>query len=117
MGLDQYAFACQPDKGEGDDGEIELMYWRKHADLEGWMANLYRAKGGTGMFNCEKVFLTLEDLDQLEDDVLDGALPHTTGFFFGATVREECDPPTLEFISKARDAIAEGMVVYYTSCW
>ena len=44
MGLDQYAFA----RKNGEDENIEIMYWRKHANLEGWMAELYASRGGKG---------------------------------------------------------------------
>lgn len=52
MGLDQYAYAFlgDPPKAPTDfpapESAIEIFYWRKHADLEGWMSNLYYEKGG-----------------------------------------------------------------------
>jgi hypothetical protein len=96
-----------------------LWYWRKHHDLHGWFEKLYRAKGGTKeSFNCVKVRLQPHDLDALQFDLLNSALPETTGFFFGN------NPPDLEslsgdlkFIQAARDAIAAGDAVYYDSWW
>lgn len=130
MGLDMFAWSVNKEdaidaltirsKEDGREGELnELYYWRKHHDLHGWMEKLYRRKGGTEQsFNCCPVQLTIEDLDALQFDLLNDGLPETTGFFFGD------NPPDLEslkedlkFIQAARDAIADGKVVYYDSWW
>jgi hypothetical protein len=97
----------------------ELHYWRKHHDLHGWMENLYRDKGGDAQsFNCIPVELTVDDLDNLQQAILDDDLPRTQGFFFGD------NPPDLEsmrddlmFVQKCRIAIKQGKVVYYDSWW
>lgn len=129
MGLDMYAFAIkekQLKKFKETDVELksnqkpeELFYWRKHHDLHGWFENLYFQKGGESeSFNCCKVLVTKEDLDNLEKDVITNKLPHTEGFFFG-----DCPPDQesiandLVFIAKARQAISEGKLVYYDSWW
>ncbi len=94
MGLDMYAWRVKAEDAiddfsvasddEGQNKVEEMFYWRKHHDLHGWMERLYRAKGGTKeSFNCVKVRLTMEDLQQLALDVSKGRLPETTGFFFG----------------------------------
>jgi hypothetical protein len=62
------------------------------------------------------VVLTAPDLDQLEDIVRLRLLPETTGFFFGASDGSE-DEDDLAFIAKAREAIAAGLVVVYSSWW
>ena len=125
MGLDMYAFAVSKRDAIGDfemaqDCEKEeLYYWRKHHDLHGWMENLYRGKGGDAeSFNCIPVQLTLDDLDDLQQAILDDNLPRTSGFFFGD------NPPDLEsmrndliFVQNCRIAINEGKVVYYDSWW
>ena len=121
MGLDQYAYTrtTAPEKPVDfeEGGGEEIFYWRKHANLQGWMEDLYRRKGGTKEdFNCVPVVLTLEDLDRLEATTRQGNMPHTTGFFFGHSQSED-DDATLEFIFKARIAINEGKTVYYTSWW
>lgn len=121
MGLDMYAFTtAEPVEAEVDftaKTAAELAYWRKHPNLHGWMENLYYAKGGHDIdFNCVNVALTAEDLDRLEADIEANALPHTEGFFFGATDGSERDDD-LAFITKARAAIAEGKTVFYTSWW
>jgi hypothetical protein len=121
MGLDMYAYTTQQKPDTPVDfkaGEVsELHYWRKHPDLHGWMQTLYVAKGGSNPeFNCAPVVLTAEDLDRLESDIRAGALPPTRGFFFGATDGSEKEDD-LTFIAKAREAIAEGLTVYYDSWW
>mgnify|MGYP000058594135 FL=1 len=122
MGLDMYALATKA-KPETDVDfstknfeQDELHYWRKHPNLHGWMQNLYDAKGGTSdTFNGDCVVLDSEDLDNLEQDIKDGNLPDTSGFFFG--VSDDADEDDLLFVSKAREAIKEGKTVYYTSWW
>lgn len=121
MGLDMYAFTT----AEAVEAEVdftaetasELAYWRKHPNLHGWMEQLYRAKGGQDdTFNCVNVALTADDLDRLERDIRNQALPHTEGFFFGTTRPDEIELD-LDFIARARAAIAEGKTVFYTSWW
>lgn len=127
MGLDMYAFRVAKEYATGDfeiskskDEDLtEIMYWRKHHDLHGWMERLYRAKGGTKeSFNCVPVRLTMEDLNALEADVLGNKLPETQGFFFGTNPPDaESMQHDMEFIGKAKVAIATGDVVYYDSWW
>ena len=127
MGLDQYARSIDPkqvtspvdflteDMDRSDHREI--YYWRKHANLQGWMERLYRQKGGKDAdFNCVPVQLTAADLDALEKDVVANALPETTGFFFGQS-SEEDRIDDLKFIQTARTEIALGKAVYYYSWW
>jgi hypothetical protein len=123
MGLDMYAHKTKAipqsdvDFGTNNFNEEELHYWRKHPNLHGWMEHLYYAKGGNqDSFNCTNVLLSLDDLIALEYDINNGNLPHTSGFFFG-----ESDDgrmvDDLEFVRNAKEAIAEGYSVYYSSWW
>jgi hypothetical protein len=96
----------------------EIMYWRKHPNLHGWMESLYYKKGGEADFNCAPVELTSEDLDRLEEDIRNGGLPHTSGFFFGESQgNDEETNEDLAFVEKARQVIAEGDRVFYDSWW
>ena len=126
MGLDMFAFKVRkgvitesvdfnlPDDNESQE---ELHYWRKHPNLHGWMENLYQEKGGKSeSFNCDNLQLTEEDINRLEEDVNNDSLPETQGFFFGQSYPED-KVNDLEFIRKAREALAEGYDVYYTSWW
>lgn len=124
MGLDMYAqvrstkpqTAVDFNTEEGTEDK-ELHYWRKHPNLHGWMESLYYLKGGKSeSFNCVSVELDPEDLDQLERHIKEGQLPKTSGFFFGNSEADE-DYVDLEFIKEAREAIAGGEYVYYTSWW
>ncbi len=121
MGLDMYAFARREQPASPVDFEAgearELHYWRKHPNLHGWMEQLYRDKGGNeDSFNCVNVLLTAEDLDRLEADVRRKVLPSTSGFFFGASDGSEIEDD-LQFVAKAREAMAAGLAVFYTSWW
>ena len=130
MGLDMFVwrvaandaiddFTIRSEEDGRTDQLDELFYWRKHHDLHGWMEALYRSKGGTKeSFNCVPVRLTKTDLDLLEHAVLNGKLPETQGFFFGTnTPDEESMKNDMEFIAKAKIAIAQGDAVYYDSWW
>ena len=121
MGLDMYAMTTPEALPGMVDFEVkdasELHYWRKHPNLHGWMETLYYEKGGSSdTFNCVAVTLTAADLDRLEADVKAGKLPHTQGFFFGASDGTESDDD-LAFIAKAREALAAGLSVFYDSWW
>ena len=124
MGLDMYATAIKGKVNSEVDFDTnnienyeELHYWRKHPNLHGWMENLYYDKGvKDDSFNGSDLVLTESDLDSLEQDIIDGNLPNTSGFFFGQTDGSERDDD-LEFVAKARKAIKEGKTVYYSSSW
>jgi hypothetical protein len=129
MGLDMMACTLNARPPTDVDFELteksgELWQWRKHPNLHGWMEALYRSKGGGGVdgmdgpdtFNCVPVLLTSEDLDSLELAVRTRTLPSTEGFFFGNSEPED-QAGDLKFIAKAREAIAAGKFVYYTSWW
>jgi len=123
MGLDQYANARKGEAITDDEGytyyedSMELAYWRKHPNLQGFMQELYYEKGGEGEFNCVDVELTLEDLDSLEATLDDEALPETAGFFFGSDSSEYYAEADREFIVAARAAIKQGYTVTYSSWW
>jgi hypothetical protein len=124
MGLDQYVFAIKQapskpvDFEEEEAQEIqELHYWRKHPDLHGWMESLYRKKEGREPeFNCVPVVLSIADIDLSEIAVKENRLPTTSGFFFGYSDGSEIEDDLL-FIRKARQALATGLTIYYTSWW
>jgi hypothetical protein len=129
VGLDMYAWAVPDKPGLPDfsyhpeDTKVEeFQYWRKHANLHGWMEALWTKKGGSDPDGfCTPLRLTLADLDALEADLR--KLPHTTGFFFGVSPTEgdegfeEQVEEDRGFIAKAREMIALGMAVYYDSSW
>tara|TARA_A200000159_G_scaffold163425_1_gene189612 strand:- start:2654 stop:2983 length:330 start_codon:yes stop_codon:yes gene_type:complete len=109
MGLDQYAFARK--EGEKD---TEIMYWRKHADLEGWMSDLYHSRGGKADFNCVELKLEVQDLERLEREHRN--LETAQGFFWGESRPEDLNA-TDDFLSLAYKAIEDGYDIIYTSWW
>lgn len=140
MGLDQYAYARRGEPkieleeytytdlatGERRTGteenviyedQMELAYWRKHPNLQGWMEDLWKSKGNQGEFNCVDVELTSSDLEDLENIVEQGKLPETQGFFFGSDSDDHYKEGDLEFIREARQHLADGYKIVYTSWW
>ena len=123
MGLDQYATARRGEAKTDDEGftyyedSIELSYWRKHPNLQGWMEELYHEKGGSQEFNCVDLELTLADLEALEESLDEEALPETAGFFFGTDSSDHYAEQDREFIREARAAIKQGYTVIYNSWW
>lgn len=127
MGLDQYAYAAAKTINEGRSfaEQREIAYWRKHPNLQGWMQALWQRKGCPGSvtevdqeyFNGVELELTWEDLDALEQDVLNGRLPPTSGFFFGTSSDDYYQKQDLEFIQQARAELFTGLKVFYNSSW
>jgi hypothetical protein len=136
MGLDQFSyrikkgfitkpvdFSTEKYNEETEEHEVlcekeEIHYWRKHPNLQGWMEELYYEKGGESPeFNCVNVQLTWEDLEKLEQDIKEGSLPETCGFFFGNNSDEEYKEETLEFVENGLNSIKDGYDVYYSSWW
>jgi len=108
MGLDQYAFARK------DGEQNEIAYWRKHADLEGWMSDLYASRGGESKFNCVELQLFKADIEKLEGEHRN--LETTTGFFWG-TSDDRCIEETQSFIEEAKNLLDSGWIIIYTSWW
>jgi hypothetical protein len=141
MGLDMYAYSANKagaqteywDNSQFVDGEVsstctkpkEIMYWRKHPNLHGWMENLWTRKGRPGldpadeykMFNGIELELTWEDLMELEYDIAHKALPSTSGFFFGDDSDAYYKKQDQEFIKEAKADLLCGLKVFYNSSW
>lgn len=129
MGLDQYAYARTKDTlASNEDATIELAYWRKHPNLQGWMEQLWLervAEQGLTLeespygssFNGVELELTEEDLLALELDIISGNLPKTKGFFFGNDSDDHYQEQDLEFVKEARANLFLGLKVYYNSSW
>jgi len=138
MGLDQYAYSRPPRKRNSDD-DVQLMEWRKHNRLQGWMQQLWEDKGcpnaqtegdEMGDFNCVELQLTAQDIDNLEYSINNFELPEANGFFWGSDSyfwNGENDEPfpeneywyksnDLMFIESARKALDNKHRIYY-SCW
>ena len=133
MGLDQYGYMLTGNKEEklaqylknGEiDERIELAYWRKHNALHNWMHKKFMEKvtDETSDFNCVPLELSVEDLDQLYEDVLNCRLECSEGFFFGGTAYmngykgSDLQRDDLTFVIDAKRAIEAGNTVFY-SAW
>ncbi len=138
MGLDMYAYVAtkaNQDQEWWDGAQIdketkdyvnpnvtkprEIAYWRKHPNLHGWMEKLWRKKGNDGEFNGVELELTRDDIDQLEQDIVNGVVENleTTGFFFGNASDSYYRQQDLEFIKTARAELFCGLKVFYNSSW
>jgi hypothetical protein len=139
MGLDMYAYSANKAGAQTEywensniiDGEVvstctkpkELMYWRKHPNLHGWMERLWEEKGrpdaesNAEMFNGVELELTWTDIENLEADILEDNLPGTSGFFFGDDSDEYYKAQDLEFVKQAKADLFLGLKVYYNSSW
>lgn len=138
MGLDMYAYVaakagqnkeywdsveydreqgCYVHQSASCSQPIEIAYWRKHPNLHGWMYNLWVSKGNEGEFNGDELELTWEDIDMLENDINEGALPGTSGFFFGDPADDYYREDDLKFIKEARAQLFLGLKVFYNSSW
>lgn len=133
MGLDQYAYACAPsvmhlalitereltqlEREQLDANRVDLFQWRKHADLNAWMEQLYRSKGGTEVFNCVPMPLDRADIQALDDMLAtNNAYPDKgAGFFWGETQPEDIEDDK-QFIRMAYNHLDEGWEIYYM-CW
>jgi hypothetical protein len=135
MGLDMYAYVAaragqQQEYWESYVTETEkssvtkpreIAYWRKHPNLHGWMEQLWRGRNTDSSvdptFNGVELELTWEDLEQLEEDIKNGRLPSTTGFFFGSDSDDYYRLQDLEFVRQARAELFTGLKVFYNSSW
>ena len=60
--------------------EVDLGYWRKHADLHGYIVNTF----ANGVDKCQKIQLDEEDLDKIIMAIRhDKLVKDHSGFFFG----------------------------------
>jgi hypothetical protein len=131
MGLDMY---LRIENTENlDESDEEIAGWRKHGDLNAWFERLWIKKTKPeqltrtvrfgddyyeiSAFNIEKVYLDLQDLQELFDDLLTGNLPQSNGPFHTVGLcNEDRLAYDLEAVSKACVEIILGKKVYYI-CW
>ena len=132
MGLDQYGYInAEVVETISDDGHTykevvceREFYWRKHSRLQDFMEELFVAKTGRPAteLNCYDMELTFEDIQKLEMAWETGyAQNHSEGgFFYGHQMQAEQAQAYLQedlnFITDAKECIANGQSVMY-SCW
>jgi hypothetical protein len=85
---------------------LELGYWRKHPNLHGYIVNTF----ADGKDECQDIYLSTDDINQIIQAVKNDELPVTDGFFFGKSYDEgvsgwtkaERDAETIEILEKAK---------------
>ena len=133
MGLDMYAYAAANEKqydqywedGHWENDQYvskttkpkELAYWRKHPNLHGWFYREWLDQGNTGDFNGDQLEIDWAMLERLNDAVVNGDFPRTSGFFFGEGADDYYRNQDLEFIRQARAELFLGLRVFYNSSW
>lgn len=93
MGLDMYLdgeiYFCGLSQDELKTRPVaqifRLGYWRKHADLHGYIVENFAC----GEDNREKIYLDADNLAEIVEAIRNDELPHTEGFFFGASSNDE----------------------------
>ena len=114
MGLDQYAYRTKQQfssdvdfNDEINHDEIEeIMYWREHPRLQGFMSNLFYKKDGIGVpYIASPLKLTVDDLLELKKQVINKSLPKFSGWYDASDYYYDDD---LLFIEKAIQFINEG---------
>lgn len=98
MGLDMYLtgnkyysrYDNPPKDEEGydiTDINVHLGYWRKHANLHGYIVNTF----AEGNDECQGIELSLEDLGKILEAVKDpvNSMEKTEGFFFGESANDQ----------------------------
>ena len=131
MGLDMYLDGDKylalnfdnPENTPTEDGyrltnrTLRLGYWRKHPNLHGYIVNTF----ADGIDQCQRIDLSENDIEKIIDAVARDDLPHTQGFFFGASDGSERE----ETLRIFRDALqwvrtTESNVfrsIYYQASW
>lgn len=109
-----------------NSGDEDLAYWRKHADLNEYMTQLYYQKTPVkyqaGRFNCVNLMLTKDELLTLiqkitRELVNPGSEFKTgTGFFWGETQYEDWVETLNDLNTIVNTTDFENETVYY-SCW
>jgi hypothetical protein len=111
-------------KDELDGLEVkELAYWRKHSDLNGYFEELYHSRGGNKEFNCQELYLTKEDIEEIvelhkqhldkEDEFF---FPEERGFFWGESDDSDWKQSLTDFERVLNEVDWDKETVYY-SCW
>lgn len=122
MGLDMYAYTVPANLiGDRQVGfsldtlsllpgfNRDYYYWRNFYPLHQWAHGIYEAKGGSEIFNCEPVRITLEDVEKLEQDLRAGE--------FNLDLMDKDAEGLFEFIDSVRQAEKDKLAVIYNSWW
>ena len=111
MGLDQWLFA---NKNGRDKDDIELGYWRKVNELQGYFERNYDLE------NCDNKYMTEQEIVSIIYDLefrFEEEFTPTSGFFYGNYPMDKEDRfYTLYTFQKALRLKQDGFDIWYT-CW
>ena len=102
------------EKYDVSEYKVDLGYWRKHADLHGYIVKTF----AEGVDNCEKIELDIDDLDKIIMAIREDKLVKDhSGFFFGNSTEfgyynGEEKNYAISCFEKAKDFIKEGQRQY-----
>ena len=116
MGLDMHFYSV-PKGCEPENSDDEICYFRKHADLHGWLEKTRcEMLGECGDFNCVYFDITPEVLMKMKELVKKPVKEHFHGFFWGESTDEDWKK-TEALIPKIEEILRSGAKVYYYSWW
>ena len=100
-----------------EEGE-SIAYFRKHADLHGFLADVWARETGRNPaeFNCEDLEITKDILDELSRFVHGPHNKHYSGFFWGASDDSKWED-TKEALRLVEAELDAGRKVYFHSWW
>ena len=131
MGLDMYLTGEKffwtdwehPEKNRTENGlkistlDVELGYWRKHPNLHGYIVQAF----ADGKDECQRIELSAEQIEKIVMAVQAKNLPHTEGFFFGASDGSESEKDVavlrkaIEWVNVKEKGVSR--TVYYRASW
>ena len=92
----------------------ELFIWCNHYKLDYYMYNLYKKKDGVYEFNSQKVWLSKEDILNLQKEII------SNNFFdddLELNENQEQKEKDLKFCDLALEKIEKHYQLYYTNLW
>ena len=120
------------DKNDIESMNVDLGYWRKHADLHGYIVNTF----AKGVDECQKIELSEDDLDKIIMAIREDKLVKDhSGFFFGNSkafgyYEKEEKANAISIFERAKTFLQEGekmikecnlfmhpRYVYYQASW
>lgn len=97
--------------------QYDLGYWRKHPDLHGFIVTEF----ADGIDDCRRIHLDPEQIKRIILALQRNELPHTEGFFFGASENDdEQIREGVEIFSKALVWLLSdewSRSIYYQASW
>lgn len=98
--------------------QFHAGYWRKHPNLHGFIVKAF----ANDMDNCQCIYLTEENLEEIIRSIKEKELPHTEGFFFGQSDGSE-DEESIFIFEKVLAWLREepapdtSRYVFYRASW